>query len=91
MLQFDLYYNCWTTSWSLFCSENPLPALEVAVRNPSEVDMYAPYLETLTDAEMEKKIQALTPEQVNKAMKKYIDVDKLVIVKAGDFEKVVEP
>ncbi|HFA51577.1 MAG TPA: insulinase family protein [Bacteroidetes bacterium] len=43
------------------------------------------------DAEMEKKIQALTPEQINNAMKKYIDVDKLVIVKAGDFEKVVEP
>lgn len=43
------------------------------------------------DAEMEKKIQSLTPEQVNKAMKKYIDLNKLVIVKAGDFEKVVEP
>ena len=43
------------------------------------------------DAEMEKKIMALTPEQINQAMKKYIDINKLVIVKAGDFEKVVEP
>ena len=43
------------------------------------------------DAEMEKKILALTPDQIHNVMKKYIDVNKLVIVKAGDFEKPVEP
>ncbi|MBI5916733.1 MAG: insulinase family protein [Bacteroidetes bacterium] len=43
------------------------------------------------DAELEKKIMALTPEQINVAMKKYIDPTKLVIVKAGDFEKVGKP
>lgn len=43
------------------------------------------------DAEMEKKIQSLTPEQVNKAMAKYIDINKLVFVKAGDFEKESQP
>ncbi|CCH01788.1 peptidase M16 domain protein [Fibrella aestuarina BUZ 2] len=39
------------------------------------------------DAELEKRIAALTPEQVNTAVKKYIDYNKLVIVKAGDFAK----
>ncbi|GAB4040444.1 M16 family metallopeptidase [Spirosoma gilvum] len=39
------------------------------------------------DAEYEKRIAALTPEQVNTAVKKYIDYSKLTIVKAGDFEK----
>ncbi len=43
------------------------------------------------DAELEEKIQTLTAEQIHNAMKKYIDIDKLVIVKAGDFEKKVEP
>ncbi|MBC3784532.1 M16 family metallopeptidase [Spirosoma utsteinense] len=39
------------------------------------------------DADYEKRIAALTPEQVNAAVKKYIDYNKLTIVKAGDFEK----
>jgi zinc protease len=39
------------------------------------------------DAELEKRIAALTLEQVNAAAKKYIDYSKLVIVKAGDFAK----
>ena len=43
------------------------------------------------DAKLEEKIQALTTEQIHNAMKKYIDIEKLVIVKAGDFEKNVEP
>ena len=42
------------------------------------------------DAEHEKRIAALTPEQVNAAVKKYIDYAKLTIVKAGDFEKAVK-
>lgn len=40
------------------------------------------------DAELEKKIQALTPQQIQAAMKKYIKPEKFVFVKAGDFEKV---
>ncbi len=38
-------------------------------------------------ADIEKKIQALTPEQIRLAMKKYIDPAKLSIVRAGDFKK----
>jgi len=44
-------------------------------------------------ADMEKKIEALTPEKVNAALKRHIDPKKLVIVGAGDFgeEKKPEP
>ncbi len=43
------------------------------------------------EADVEKKISGLTVEQVNAALRKYIDAKKLVIVTAGDFEtKVVE-
>lgn len=45
----------------------------------------------LWDAELEKKIMALTPEQINAAMKKYVDPSKFVYVKAGDFEKAGKP
>jgi hypothetical protein len=38
-------------------SEAPLPTVEVPFRTPSESDQWAPFLETLTDAEMEKKIR----------------------------------
>lgn len=38
-------------------SEAPLPTVEVPFRPPSEADTWAPFLETLTDAEMEKKIR----------------------------------
>jgi len=38
-------------------SEAPLPTVEVPFRPPSEADQRAPFLETLTDAEMEKKIR----------------------------------
>lgn len=37
--------------------ENPLPNLEMAFRNTNEADQWCPFLETLTDAEMEKKIR----------------------------------
>ena len=36
---------------------------------------------------LEKKIEALTAEEVSAAFRKYIDPDKLVIVEAGDFKK----
>lgn len=42
------------------------------------------------DAEFEKRIAALTPEQVSAAAKKYIDYSKLTIVKAGDFAKAAK-
>lgn len=38
------------------------------------------------EAEFEKRIEALTPEQVLAACKKHIDPKMLVVVKAGDFE-----
>jgi SWI/SNF-related matrix-associated actin-dependent regulator of chromatin subfamily B protein 1 len=39
------------------CSETPLPTVDVAIRNPQEAEQWSPFLETLTDAEMEKKIR----------------------------------
>lgn len=41
------------------------------------------------DADFEKKIEALTVEDVNNSMKKFIDPKKISIVKAGDFDKKV--
>ena len=38
------------------------------------------------DAQLEAKIQALTPEQINAAFRKHIDPAALSIVKAGDFK-----
>merc|ERR1712062_425984 len=38
-------------------SDNHLPKVEMAFRNQSESDAWSPFLETLTDAEMEKKIR----------------------------------
>ncbi len=39
------------------------------------------------DAGFEKKIEALTAEQITSAMRKYLDPTKLSIIKAGDFAK----
>lgn len=39
------------------------------------------------DAELDKKISALTPEQIGAAMRRRLDPAKLTIVKAGDFAK----
>ena len=38
------------------------------------------------EADFEKKIAVLTPEQVNAALRKHIDPKQLVVVAAGDFE-----
>merc|ERR1711997_352737 len=38
-------------------SEHHLPPIESAFRNQSEADTWSPFLETLTDAEMEKKVR----------------------------------
>lgn len=39
------------------------------------------------DEALEKKVMDLTPEQINAAMKKYLRLDMMNIVKAGDFAK----
>ena len=38
-------------------SEAPLPTIETPTRSGTDVDNWGPYLETLTDAEMEKKLR----------------------------------
>jgi len=38
-------------------------------------------------ADQEKKIDALTPEQIQAAFKKYIPIEKLTVIEAGDFPK----
>jgi zinc protease len=38
------------------------------------------------DEQLERKIQALTPEQISAAFRKHIDAASLSIVKAGDFK-----
>ncbi len=40
------------------------------------------------DAELEAKVQALTPDQIRAVMDKYILLDSLSFVRAGDFKKV---
>ncbi|OWF43671.1 SWI/SNF-related matrix-associated actin-dependent regulator of chromatin subfamily B member 1 [Mizuhopecten yessoensis] len=47
----------WHQRTYAFSSEAPLPTVEVAIRNQNEADQWCPFLETLTDAEMEKKIR----------------------------------
>jgi len=37
--------------------------------------------------ELEDKMMALTPEQINAAIAKYIDVEKMILLRAGDFER----
>lgn len=39
------------------------------------------------DSDLEKKVAALTPEQIQTAMKKCLDLSQLSIVRAGDFKK----
>lgn len=42
------------------------------------------------DEELEQRIMALTPAEINAAVKKYLDPSKTVIVRAGDFAKATE-
>ena len=46
----------WHTKSYVF-SDSQMPPIENAFRNQSEADIWSPFLETLTDAEMEKKIR----------------------------------
>ena len=43
------------------------------------------------DVDFEQRIRATTVEQVNAAFRKYVDADKIVIVRAGDQAKVGQP
>ncbi|KAM3723704.1 SWI/SNF-related matrix-associated actin-dependent regulator of chromatin subfamily B member [Dirofilaria immitis] len=38
-------------------SESPLPTVDCPFRNPADADVWGPFLETLTDAEIEKKMR----------------------------------
>ena len=47
---------------------------------------YLFYHRTLAyDADLERRVEALTPEQINAAMRRYLDPAKFTIVEAGDF------
>lgn len=50
---FILYYYV----YDCVISEAPLSVVETPFRPPSDADQWSPFLETLTDAEMEKKIR----------------------------------
>lgn len=39
------------------------------------------------DADLDAKLRALTPEQINAAMRRHMDPTKITIIKAGDFAK----
>ncbi len=39
------------------------------------------------DADLESKIKALTPEQINAAMRRHVNPARITIMKAGDFKR----
>jgi zinc protease len=41
----------------------------------------------LWEQELEEKVSALTPQQIQEAMKRHLDLNKMSIVKAGEFSK----
>ncbi|KAF4517939.1 hypothetical protein B566_EDAN005306 [Ephemera danica] len=55
--QLSWHQRTYAFRFTLCCSEAPLATVEVPFRPPSEADQWSPFLETLTDAEMEKKIR----------------------------------
>jgi zinc protease len=57
-------------------------SLAAALSNQLYLDRTLAY-----DIEFEKRIAALTPQQLVEAMRKYVDPSKITIVKAGDFTK----
>jgi zinc protease len=58
-------------------------------QDPSLAGELANYLflgRTLSyDADLERKLAALTPDQIAAAMRRYLDPTKVTVVKAGDF------
>ena len=43
------------------------------------------------DADLDRKIEALTREEINRTLARRLDTAKISIVKAGDFAKVAPP
>jgi zinc protease len=43
------------------------------------------------DAALEKQVAALTPQQISAAMQRHLDLNRLSIIKAGDFSKTAAP
>ena len=43
------------------------------------------------DEELERRMAALTPEQINAAMRKHFDPSRFIIVKSGDFKSAAGP
>ena len=41
------------------------------------------------DAEMDKKVEALTADQIVEAIRRHLKVDEISIVKSGDFKKAI--
>ena len=41
-------------------------------------------------ADLERKVAALTPQQIQDALRRNLDVSAMSIVKAGDFKKVAD-
>ena len=56
LLGFHTFQVAWHQKTYAF-SDNHLPVIELAFRTQNDADSWAPFLETLTDAEMEKKIR----------------------------------
>jgi zinc protease len=57
-----------------------------------KLDKYLFFNRTMEwDTKFESAINALTVDAVNKALKKHIDLKKISIIKAGDFDKVKKP
>ena len=46
---------------------------------------------TLFDAELEERVRSVTLEEVNQAIRDRLDMEKITIVKAGDFAKTRTP
>ncbi len=44
-------------NWFFCYSETSIPIVDVAMRTNHDTEQYCPFLETLTDAEMDKKIR----------------------------------
>ena len=42
-------------------------------------------------ADLEKKVESIRPEEVTSALARYLDVNRLVIVRSGDFSKNGNP
>jgi zinc protease len=54
----------------------------------SRLGSLAFYNRTMTwDADLQKKVEALTPQQIVEAMRRYMDLSAMTFVKAGDFKK----